>query len=346
MNKTKLLNESIAELTAHLQALSFDNVEVTEAMFYHYFEFLKHLKSLPNPDENADSWDDSSSETASSPQSPGRLQEIYDPDNNLFLGQTHLNLSGATIGSFKIFMPEKLLRKLGVDEGDWVRASILRRTYDHKPVYDYELVEKVAAPSNKHLLSYAVVHMDMTEDQFYIEATDSDGAHKILLDNFKIGNFALQAGDIVDYAYWNDDILNGKIIWIHPVDSEPVHFLKHTGEDRTASEDVLQERTFPVTRLDNIRVGLVGCRDNHDELTTYLKSVGATLLEADGSGSLDDMKAELSTAHVIVIFIDSVGHEGMFNIRNISKSAQIPIVYSKAVDPQTLVRLINEELYA
>ena len=86
----------------------------------------------------------------------------------------------------------------------------LSKKLQPKPVYEYELIEKVVAESNKKVVKYAIVEFAEDLEQYYIESSEDRLSTKILLDQYKTGNFHLEIGDVVDYAYWNDEILSGK----------------------------------------------------------------------------------------------------------------------------------------
>lgn len=325
MNKNRILEEAKMDLSSIISNLSFETFNESELHIKKYLEIISALSELP---DNFLSYD------LSEPTTTTGIKEIYDAKNNIFLGQIHLNLSGANIGSFKIFIPEKYVRKLDIEEGDWVKASVIRNPHDQKPVYEYELIEKVAAASNKTVLKYSVVEFDETINQFYILSNPYDLlSQKILLDQYKIGNFHLQAGDIVDYAYWNEDFLNGKIIWIYQTESE------------NSAIDSCEKNIVSISdKLSNITVGVIGLEEKKDQFQKSVISNGGNFFYLSGNESVDELSLEIKKADVIIIFIDSVGHDGMFKIRNVSKEFDTPILYSKSVDSETLITMIIEEL--
>ena len=63
-----------------------------------------------------------------------------------------------------------------------------------------------------------------------------------------------------------------------------------------------------------------------------------------GNESVEILSNEISKTNILIIFIDSVGHDAMFKIRNVSKDFEIPILYSKSVESNALIQLILEEL--
>lgn len=318
MDKYQILEDVKAKLFSVFSSLDYENLKDSEVTINKYFTLLNALNDL-----ELDNTEEFNIET-------DELKEIYDLKNNVFLGQIHLNLSGANIGSFKIFIPEKLLRKLNIDEGDWVKATSVRTGWDLKPVYEYELIEKVNAPSNRNVIENATVEYDNLLNQYYILDTSEDKLPiKILLDQHKIGNFHLQVDDVIDYAYWNDDVLNGKVIWLHPLNSdiEMAHLSIPTSDT-----------------LNGYTIGVIGHEPNTDNLKSALMSNGADVITLSGSESIDTLAGAIIKANIIVIFIDSVGHDGMFKIRNVSKDFDIPILYTKSVDSETLIKMIYDEL--
>ena len=106
MNKIKFLEEIKSDLSSIVSNLTFDNLEETNVYLKNYLCILNSLNDLPNNLSNYNTY-----EHSTTIKSNNNLTEIYDANNNIFLGQAHLNLSGANIGSFKIFVPEKFIRK-------------------------------------------------------------------------------------------------------------------------------------------------------------------------------------------------------------------------------------------
>lgn len=324
MNKQKILEEIKSDLSSLVSNLTFDNLLESDGYFRNYLCILKSLNDLPNDISTDYNYFEERVEVVDN-----ELKEIYDANNNIFLGQAHMNLSGANIGSFKIFIPEKFVRKFDIEEGDWVKASVLRTGYNQKPVYEYELIEKVNSPSNKNVIKYATVEFDELLEEYYINTSEDDKlSTKILLDQYKTGNFHLQIGDVVDYAYWNDEILNGKIIWLYPTDANQLH-------------DVTIPKT---TALNGLNIGIIGLEADKVDFKNAIEANGGTLCYLSGNESVETLSHEISKTNILIIFIDSVGHDAMFKIRNVSKDFEIPILYSKSVESNALIQLILEEL--
>ncbi|MDY2987964.1 MAG: hypothetical protein SOR77_10065 [Peptoniphilus sp.] len=327
MNKIKFLEEIKSDLLSIVSNLTFDNLEETNAYLKNYLCILNSLNDLPN---NLSKYNTYEQPTTITPNNT--LTEIYDANNNIFLGQTHLNLSGANIGSFKIFIPEKFIRKLNIEEGDWVKASVIRKAYNQKPVYEYELIEKVAAESNKKVIKYAIVEFDEDLEQYYIDSSEDRLSTKILLDQYKTGNFHLEIGDVVDYAYWNDEIISGKIIWVYPTDSSPELIKEHEVQFLTSNP------------LNGLNIGIIGLETDKENFKRAIEANGGQLCYLSANESVEVLSSEISKTNILIIFIDSVGHDAMFKIRNVSKDFEIPILYSKSVESDALIQLILEEL--
>lgn len=324
MNKNQLLDEIKIDLSAIVSNLSFENFNQSELYFKKYLEILSALSQLP---------DDFSTTKPLEVPITNKINEIYDVKNNIFLGQVHLNLSGANIGSFKIFIPEKYIRKLNIEEGDWVKASVVKNSYDYHPVYEYELIKKVSGSSNKSTIKYAIVENDDSLNQLYILSNPSDKlSHKILLDQHKLGNFMLKIGDVVDYAYWNDDFLTGKVVWIYPTDEENCAY--ESNSEELSKSDKLKNKTICIIGLD----------EKKSLFSKIINENGGNFLHLLGTETVEELSSEISKSNIIIIFIDSVGHDGMFKIRNVSKQFEIPILYSKEINSNELLNMVCEEL--
>lgn len=199
----KIVKRELLEVNHHLD---YDHLEEDVKELDNYFKILLESRELDLE------------EVFEEEEEQVGLQEIYDPLNNLFIGRAKLLLGGGKVGSFEIFIPESFIRQIGIEEGDWIKVSAQSRYFSQgieKFIYDYEILEKDPIPeTNRKVLRKREVYWDHYLREYYIEGEDEQGLSlKILLNEKKLHNIEIEEGDFVDYAYYDDEILEGKVIW-------------------------------------------------------------------------------------------------------------------------------------
>lgn len=202
---SEFLNLIKKELIKVNRKLEFNNIEQSFNKLDNYFELLIDYKELKL-------------DKVFKEETKEDFYEIYDPKNNLFVGRTKLLLGGGVIGSFEIFIPESLIRQEKIEEGDWIKVSAQSRYFyqgAERYIYDYEKIKKdPVTNSNRKVLKRKEVFWDEFLQEYYIEDKDSQDLElKILLNDQKLYNIEVEKGDFVDYAYYEGEILEGKVIW-------------------------------------------------------------------------------------------------------------------------------------
>lgn len=157
-------------------------------------------------------------------------QEIKDTKDNLrqiYVGEFRRELVGGRIGSADIFVPESIVRKLSIEQGDWVRAkgvkSILMKNGAMRTLYDYVPLQKAeeAKDTGRIQIDFQRVRYDEDKKAFYIDPKTADFNDKpIVITEKDRRNLYLEEDDLVDYAYYKEAPYEGRVVWKHKRDQE------------------------------------------------------------------------------------------------------------------------------
>lgn len=334
--ENNLVNYIKDKTNTKLKNLEWDNIKEIYEEIRKYYNFLLRIKKAQeyNPDFSL----------TQSQLSGNFLEEVYDTKENVFIGQVKYLLSGAEMGFFKLFIPESILREEGIEEGDWVKASVKdRRNIQGIPKtrYYFERIDSgtVQNSSNRQMEEYLVVLRDDHGD-FYIKFEKEGNPFKIYINDDNSGNFSLEEGDLVDYAYFNKDYLKGRIIWRHFIDMGKMKKSKKSSYYKKG--DHAQRRISD--EWENQKIAVIGFESNKNSFEEEVLSRGGIFRHFTGDERLESLSSQLIETDLIVVFIDSISHDGMFKIRAVAKNLEIPVEYSHHIGRSSFVRLVEDNL--
>ncbi|MDO5302020.1 MAG: hypothetical protein Q4E76_05940 [Tissierellia bacterium] len=313
MDRNEILEGLRNEMVVLIEAMDFDNLYDTQNHLEKYFSLLEQLGDLPVP---------------SSAPRHRRVDSEKKGEEGVF-GEAHLKLGGAEIQDHHIFIPENLVRKLDIHEGDVVRASAVENRYVNghtKTIYEYEVLDrsKRRNDSNRELVSFAQVDFDDTLKEYFIfSSEDLQDQVKIILSDHKMGNLTLHVGDIVDYAYWNDDILNGRVIWKHNFEN---------GLFEPLPRGSLTEEIFIGSR-----VGIMGEGPRRDEFVSRIRQTHSELEFIREGNNYYQLEEIINGLDVVVVFIEEISQGDLKRIQDVARDIATEILYVKKAEVEELL---------
>lgn len=332
----KLTNYIKEQVNEKLKDLDWDNLDESYEEIKKYYHFLLKIKKAQ--DKNPNFSLSPSYHTGSS------LYEYYDAKENRFIGQVKYLLSGGELGSFKLFIPESILRDEGIKEGDWVEANVKERREIHgipRVRYFFQRISpgEIENPFNRQMEEYLVILTDQYGAQ-YIEFEKDGEMIKIYVTEENSGNFTLEEGDLVDYAYLEDDYFGGRIIWRHFVDMSK---LRTPRKSSFYKRNNRSERNY-TEEWANKKIAVIGFESNKNSFEEEVITRGGIFRHFTGDERLESLTSQLIETDLIVVFVDSIGHDGMFKIRAVAKNLDIPVEYSPHLGRSSFVSLVNDYL--
>ncbi len=179
---------------------------------------------LANNDDEVNSF---SSKHSINPKSI--IQEKNSPrkkQGRTYIGKLNRQLKGGFLAPHNnVYVPESVIRSQGLNHNDSIEATLLFKTPETKRnKYDYRVIER----ANNHdgekrlQLNHCIVKYDPTINRFYFDSTldDTTISHqnktmKFLLNDWDTEPFFIKEGDIIDYAFFENDCQKGRICWKH-----------------------------------------------------------------------------------------------------------------------------------
>lgn len=285
------------------------------------------------------------------------LQEGWGQDRKYYLGVFHRNLRGGTIGAEEIYVPESVVRSLGLESLDWVKAVLISSSYG-KGRYEYICMEKHQAgcadkleKDIRNVIEYGIVQYEETLKSYYISAKTemSELPHKIILVNGDVIRFKIEKGDIIEYAYWNDDIMHGKIVWKHP--QKTLDFLKKginkTEKDTSGTlkktETKKRAKRMLKPSLNNYTICMVGGANRNLQrgIKEEVERRKGVFIFCSGDEPKNTLESRIKKADFVVVYTESISHDSMYYTKAVCKKHQIMVSYTKNLGNAQFIARIN-----
>lgn len=321
MNAKRWTEEIKKEIVKLANSMNEDSMEQDTGTLRQYVNILDALQKLP------------ANEAQVAASTDGEMQEMKDDVNHVYIGRFRRELSGGTIGSFRIFVPESVVRNLRMEEGDWIRAkavkSVVLKNGNMRTMYDYTLAQKTdeTVQSSRSVRPFCRVSYDPYEDRLYIETEDLE---RIMIADNDVRHLDLGEGDLVDYAFDPDEPFAGRVVWKYKLPVVPAD-PEETGEiDIDKARLFFPERSFVVVGelQDALRI--------QDEIEEH----GGLVSFFTGDERFDIMERIGTSADTVIVILDSVTPHGLSKINDIGEKYRLPMLYTRDTKTEALLKML------
>lgn len=358
-----LVKNELIELTRELTA---DTFLQTKQSMQQYLEFYEDYKDLPFAHADQVLLSGTSNESLNDKEVPendatvikeivnqpeSELKEVYLPKENLFIGQVSLRISGGTVGSFELYIPESVIRRLDLQEGDWVKAT-QKYGYNHsqnRQKYFFELIEPADDdyPSIRQTLQFAKVERDPSVNRLFIKSTfDQELPVTILLDERRLGNLHLVEGDIIDYAYSNNDYFNGRVIWKYDTETAEANrtleskLLTKTTKDNKELNSKQNEEEIKVD-LTGKKIVVAGFQSNKNGYIDTISQCGGECIFLTGDEPEAYLQRMIEQSFMSFVMYGFISHDAMNKIKEIAKDCQVKVEFAHSIGRTKMLRKIK-----
>lgn len=364
MGKQQIYDIEKKELTALITDMTLENLHVMLDNIQAHIDLLRCLDKAEY--KVSDSQQEIESEALSNELLPEDIQEAepsfqegWAEDRKYYIGKFCRHLRGGMIGTEKgVYVPESVVRQLELEYLDWVKATLIYTGYGHgKDRYEYALLEKhkdydiesILESDKRKIIKYGIVKYEESIKRYYINSKDenTDILHKISLLDSDIKKFKIDKGDIIEYAYWHDDISAGRIVWKHQQDSsESLEKAIHKAENTTSilkkpQTDTVNRVIKPIFQGYTICMVGGGNRNLHRGIKEEVERRNGTFLFCSGDEPKNTLEGQLKKADFVVVFTESISHDSMYFTKTVCKKHNIAVSYTKNLGNAQFVTRIN-----
>lgn len=354
--KEEILAKVKQEMLIIIEKTTLHNIKSHRSMLIDYFDFLETLYRLP---------------TFHTTQLDGSaemdLKEIQQKQDQIIENQLdspvytfERKLRGGLFPALNYPIPEKMVRELGLEHNDIVKIIKSEVIKGAGIRYWFELVEKGNKGNDNQRVqfNYCIVERDPQLGSFMVRKTATDDIKvngipfTFLLSQKDATDFNIEVGDIVDIAYYENNIESQKVIWKHnthllsPKISATIEEKKLNRKSSSDHEEN-KEISYPIdiTLFQNKTVAIVGSEYNMKlRYQQVFEQINCNLIHASGDEPSIRMESMLRKADIVVITIDGTGHHGAKTATEICKEHGIPFVCVDRNGPQYILLEIEKVL--
>ena len=277
-----------------------------------------------------------------------------DPQTDSISYMFERKIRGGILPKLGAFVPEKVVRKLGLQHGDFVYAKEIEEeaegSYNQgRKKYEYSLAQKGNGDELKGRIQYnycpvikengyLVVERSAETDQYI---RHDEVRYSVLLDEEDINHYHLTEGSLVDIAYPVDRPDLAKVIWNHA--------LPHNNQESSTVEQLILGNTSKTNKkasslsLDQTLKGqtilVIG---NEPKKALYKENIekrGGTFLWSDAKEKLSRLECLVRKADKVIFLLAVSGHTGMEHIKQYCKENEIPFETPWSKGVSTVVKI-------
>lgn len=243
-------------------------------------------------------------------------------------------LRGGVLPDIDAFVPEGLIRKLGLEHGDLVDAEKIPGDTQGRNKYRYKLLESMHAEdtSGRKQLNYCLIEKEagyLVVKKSYTtgEEIEYDGvSFSTVLNDGDIQHFSLKEGDIIDIAYKETNPSENKVVWVHqdelpePNEEKPSKLYKSSNGVDTGKE--VSEEIEPTLLGKDILI--IGNPGNPVQYQEAIEKRGGKSVLVDSNERAERLAPLIRKSSFVILLLASSGHTGMKRMKQLCKDYDIP----------------------
>ncbi|HEU5139700.1 MAG TPA: DUF2325 domain-containing protein [Bacillales bacterium] len=323
MDKEQIFASAKSEMLHIVKDLSIDDLAEGRKRLTGYLDFLDSLSRLncPEVEDSPEGRKAQVSEIGNDQPDSSLPPEGGKPDYQGYLFER--KLKGGFIPDLDVYVPEKVIRKLGLTHGDWVKATRTKGNY-----YEFELVKKEKGMNeDRGEIKYCIVekdgelwvcHRTLSGRSIHLD----DMPFTVRLKESEIQTFHLEEGDIVDVAYAKDNPTICKVVWKHKIKDVPPPSPLPSGfyKERSPHDHDIQEHPD----LKGKKITLIGCINRYPTYRERFTALGSEVYAMDGTEDDERIAATIKKSDMVLMIIPAVSHGGTAAAKKHCKAYDIP----------------------
>lgn len=262
-------------------------------------------------------------------------------------------LKGAYVNEIEGFIPESILRNMGIEHGDYVYAESIPAVKAGQNRFRYELAEKSDVGSAPGRIEFKGCLVKKDGDLLVLKKSLvtgksiklNDYPYAIVLSDRDIVQFELTEGDVVDVALYENQPTAASVIWKHEVAeelfSEKPELKKSTPKKEVETVDEVIDPVFA-----GQTICLIGDKPNESLYKAMVEERGGKLLHVEPKWNVRRIQTHVKNADVVVGLYDLSKHTGLEKAKAYCKQYDKPYKMipgkGKSTVLQTALELLQE----
>lgn len=228
-------------------------------------------------------------------------------------------LKGGWLSEIGAYVPEAVVRLLGIEHGDYVRAVEKENgEFDYPKHYRYEVAERADAQKvlGREQIDYCLVERDgglLVVRKSLLDGNRSirlnEVPHTFIIKDTDIQEYRLVENDIVDIAFFEQNPMNPKVIWKHDLESDLIEENETTVHKKKDKETKLDLSKEEKRSLSGKNILVIGCEPRKTVFKQNIESRGGEFTWASGLEGRSRLTAMIKKADVVLLLIRFIKHQ-------------------------------------
>lgn len=258
-------------------------------------------------------------------------------------------IRGGAVTEIEGFVPEGVIRKLGLEHGDMVYATPMETPNPNSNHFQYELAEKGDENDVVDRIQYNFCSIKKEAGRLVIDKSEEtgefiryqDNLYTIILHERDVIEFKLKEGDLIDIAYPTNKIEVAKVLWKHPLESLTMETVNKT-LTQVSGKTEQKEKIIYRQSLEGKNVLIIGNEPKKNLYKFSIEQRGGTFLWGDAKNDLTRLEALVRKSDVCVFLLSVSGHVGMEHIKQMCKDYDVSFETTWSNGKSSVIRLAEE----
>ncbi|MCA1064409.1 DUF2325 domain-containing protein (plasmid) [Rossellomorea sp. AcN35-11] len=354
METTNVLENAKKDMMDILNELTLKNIEGSEEEMANYFSFLKKLLKLRNTtksdnevieetekNETCDILQDVEIEAGSVVEEVSEVDETQQ-----MIYKFERKRRGGFVPSIEGYVPEGIVRSLGLEDGDYIYAQEIESNYSEGRRFEYSFAEMGdrKPQEEREQISFGVVTkvagglaVESYWDGGEIKSVRMNGVpYTIMLNEVEIQNInnsvkdpslKVKVGAMIDIAFYKGHVQKHRIIWVHPMNSVSIpsiekralSYKRYTSDDVTSKDGEMIEQT-----LEGRSILIVGDEPNKRFYKSAIEGRGGVFLWCSGNEPVARLESKVRKSDQVIFLLKVTSHYGQDEIKDLCKQYGVP----------------------
>lgn len=353
------------DMTRFIKEITFIELDIKKELLDKHFDVIKSLRELHTFKEqnnvvicettlNEEEGEVESQINKESDDEPLKNEEVEIEEsikmvNSRQVYQFERKIVGGFIDELDTFVPEAVIRRLGVEHGDLLYAKPIESDDPYQRHFHFEIAQKGdrIEPYDRVQVNHCLVKkeagylvVDKSEETGEYIRYD-EGLYTVVLNEYDVQKHLIKEGSLVDIAYPLGKPHLAKVIWIHKVEEVPFAETKTvTGKKKEKTEK--EDKDTIEKTLSGRTVLLIGNEPKKNLYKMAVEQRGGTFLWADAKEKLNRLEPLVRKSNLVVFLLSVSGHTGMEHIKQMCKDYGIPFETTWSKGQTSFIRLTEE----
>lgn len=261
------------------------------------------------------------------------------------------NLQGGILPAIKGFVPEGIVRKLDVEHGDLVKATLLPSAEGRPPRYLYELVEKLGKAGMHNRLQFNYCPVENQAGRLLVSKSGETGSllkvdgelFSHLFSDYEIEEFELKEGDLVDIAVFSDNLASSRLIWRHKNIETTTGTIDTLSSDKLKDEKIKEESVGEEVELalQGLSIMVIGELQNKPQYEYEIEKAGGVLNMVDGKQKGVVIQNQMEKSDYVVCLVGKCSDQGEKAAKDAAKSLGVPFLPCWSKSAKHVVKTIE-----